>query len=224
MGYSIKSQNGLNAPYVVEMIATTEADKNEIDVTSIAPGSEVYVVETETTYILSNAYEWEIKEITGGGGGSTVTYTGGKNITVANRKINLNIPVIESSEESSVNNGLYFAEIASSTGGTGYATQEELNNLSQQVESMGSSIKTEQMLITDNNITSNNISITNEQIKVSNGTAMTTITPTLITANSFSKYRIGNTVALPNTSGTLVVDTDLQEIYDRLAQIEAKLS
>lgn len=222
MGYSIKSQNGLNAPYVVEMIATTEADKNEIDVTSIAPGSEVYVVETETTYILSNAYEWEIKEITGGGGGSTVTYTGGKNITVANRKINLNIPVIESSEESSVNNGLYFAEIASSTGGTGYATQEELNNLSQQVENMGSSIKTEQMFITDN--TSDNISITNEQIKVSNGTAMTTITPTLITANSFSKYRIGNTVALPNTSGTLVVDTDLQEIYDRLAQIEAKLS
>lgn len=222
MGYSIKSQNGLNAPYVVEMIATTEADKNEIDVTSIAPGSEVYVVETETTYILSNAYEWEIKEITGGGGGSTVTYTGGKNITVANRKINLNIPVIENSEESSVNNGLYFAEIASSTGGTGYATQEELNNLSQQVENMGSSIKTEQMFITDN--TSDNISITNEQIKVSNGTAMTTITPTLITANSFSKYRIGNTVALPNTSGTLVVDTDLQEIYDRLAQIEAKLS
>lgn len=222
MGYSIKSQNGLNAPYVVEMIATTEADKNEIDVTSIAPGSEVYVVETETTYILSNAYEWEIKEITGGGGGSTVTYTGGKNITVANRKINLNIPVIESSEESSVNNGLYFAEIASSTGGTGYATQEELNNLSQQVENMGSSIKTEQMFITDN--TSDNISITNEQIKVSNGTAMITITPTLITANNFSKYRIGNTVALPNTSGTLVVDTDLQEIYDRLAQIEAKLS
>lgn len=222
MGYSIKSQNGLNAPYVVEILATTEADKNEIDVTSIAPGSEVYVVETETTYILSNAYEWEIKEITGGGGGSTVTYTGGKNITVDNRKINLNIPVIESSEESSVNNGLYFAEIASSTAGTGYATQEELNNLSQQVENMGSSIKTEQMFISDN--TSDNISITNEQIKVSNGTVMTTITPTLITANNFSKYRIGNTVALPNTSGTLVVDTDLQEIYDRLAQIEAKLS
>lgn len=222
MGYSIKSQNGLNAPYVVEILATTEADKNEIDVTSIAPGSEVYVVETETTYILSNAYEWEIKEITGGGGGSTVTYKGGKNITVDNRKINLNIPVIESSEESSVNNGLYFAEIASSTAGTGYATQEELNNLSQQVENMGSSIKTEQMFISDN--TSDNISITNEQIKVSNGTVMTTITPTLITANNFSKYRIGNTVALPNTSGTLVVDTDLQEIYDRLAQIEAKLS
>lgn len=221
MGYSIKSQNGSNAPYVVEIIATTEADKNEIDVTSIAPGSEVYVVETETTYILSNAYEWEIKEITGGGGGSTVTYTGGKNISIAGRKINLNIPVIESSEESSVSNGLYFAEIASSTAGTGYATQEELNNLSQQIEDMGSSIKTEQISITDN--TSDNISITNEEIKVSNGTAMTTITPTLITGYNFSKYRVGNTVALPDTSGTLVVDTDLQEIYNRLAQIEAQL-
>lgn len=222
MGYSIKSQNGLNAPYVVEMIATTEADKNEIDVTSIAPGSEVYVVETETTYILSNAYEWEIKEITGGGGGSTVSYTGGKNITIAGRKINLNIPVIESSGESSISTGLYFAEIASSAAGTGYATQEELNNLSQQVEDMGSSIKTEQIHITDN--TSDNISITNEQIKVSSGTAMTTITPTLITGYNLSKYRVGNTIALPNTSGTLVVDTDLQEIYDRLAQIEAQLS
>lgn len=73
MGFAtVKSQKKIT-PYVVELVADTEADIKSLP-THYAPGSKCRVIENSSVYILNTQSEWKKQAAgsgTGGGGGET---------------------------------------------------------------------------------------------------------------------------------------------------------
>lgn len=71
MAYRISSQAGKVTYNLKELVADTYNDISKINVTSLAPGSTVFVIDTSECYMLNSKKEWKLvylNQVYDGGG------------------------------------------------------------------------------------------------------------------------------------------------------------